>query len=295
MGSYFKSPPFFITIGILAFVGIIYFNFKDHYKIDYDNPSEVIIKNTWKLPRELEEVSGIVYLNDKQLACVQDEMGLIYLYNIVIGKVEQTIEFGPQDDYEGIAFNGNDLYTVTSAGKIFEIKSYLSDSININTYQTKLSPKHDIEGFTYNPAKNQLWLAAKQNGHKDEKYKGVYAFDLTSKRFIEEPIFKLKFDNPIFKELKDVGSKKIFRTSEIAIHPQTKDIYMLDAKIPKLLILNRNWEAEKLIVLDPDQHPQPEGITFSPDGKIFLSNEGEWKPATIHRVEIKNKKATKKK
>ena len=73
MKDYFKSPPFFITIGILLLVGIIYYFSKDKYYIEYTDSSQIKIVNKWPLPRVLEEVSAIAYLDNERVACVQDE------------------------------------------------------------------------------------------------------------------------------------------------------------------------------------------------------------------------------
>lgn len=40
--------------------------------------------------------------------------------------------------------------------------------------------------------------------------------------------------------------------------------------------------------LDTDNFPQPEGITFSPDGTLYISTEGKGGDAKIIEVVIKN-------
>ncbi|PZD79313.1 SdiA-regulated domain-containing protein [Mesonia sp. K7] len=288
--SYFKSPPFYITLVIMVFVSIMYFTFKDKYVVDYDNPSKIEIANKWTLPSSLDEISGIAFVDKNHMACIQDEAGEIFIYNLTSGEVVKTIKFGDYEDYEGIAIVGKDAFVARSDGKIYEVKNFMADNIEIKTYQTPLTKEDDLEGLCYDKNTNSLWLACKESPDRDKLYKPIYRFDLASKKMMEEPIYKLKFDDPIFKDLNELGNEKTFRTSEIGIHPKTGDIYMVDGAIPKLLILNKKWEAQKLIVFDPDEFAQPEGIAFDDENKLYISNEGEWKNANILKVEIEEDK-----
>ena len=83
MKDYFKSPPFYITVGILLFVGIIYWFTRDKFYIEYTNAAQIKIANKWELPRVLEEVSGIDYIDKERIACIQDEVGELFIYNLV--------------------------------------------------------------------------------------------------------------------------------------------------------------------------------------------------------------------
>src|SRR4030095_138943 len=45
------------------------------------NTSDVTILQTWELPADLMEVSGIAYIDDQRFACIQDEAGTIFIFN----------------------------------------------------------------------------------------------------------------------------------------------------------------------------------------------------------------------
>lgn len=290
MKDYFKSPPFYITVGILVFVGLIYWFSRDKYYIEYTNAEEVKILNKWELPRVLEEVSAIAYLDKERMACIQDEVGDLFIYNLISKKIEKRINFADKDDFEGLAMVDQSAYIMRSDGKIFKIDDIRVENPVIEEFDTKMSFKYDFEGFCYDPKKDRLLLAAKENGpNKDNKFKPVFEFKLGSKKLNETPIFELTYDDPIFEGLKSAGTAKVFRTSEIQIHPKTGDIYMLDGVIGKLLILSDNWNPKKLYIFNPSDFPQPEGIAFDPDGRTFISNEGEWQPANILEVVINQK------
>ena len=74
----------------------------------------VTIAQKWDVPDILREVSGIVYLGNHQFACVQDEAGVIFLYNTQTMNIDRQITFGAAGDYEGIALVGDNAYVVRS-------------------------------------------------------------------------------------------------------------------------------------------------------------------------------------
>ena len=74
--------------------------------------------------------------------------------------------------------------------------------------------------------------------------------------------------------------------SAIAIHPQTGDIYVTEATNPKLLVLDRTGKLKSLKILNSEEFYKPEGISFSPEGKMFISNEGKDDPGNILEVNV---------
>ena len=75
-----------------------------------DWPADVEITTAWLLPEELTEVSGITWVDSVRFACVQDELGKVYIFNSRTNTVERSFTFGPKGDYEGIALAGSALY-----------------------------------------------------------------------------------------------------------------------------------------------------------------------------------------
>ena len=51
-------------------------------------------------------------------------------------------------------------------------------------------------------------------------------------------------------------------------------------------MMDNSGNIKKLIELGKE-FSQPEGITFSPQGEIFISNEGGQEPGNILKVEVK--------
>src|SRR5688572_863103 len=73
-------------------------------KIDDDDTqaTDIQISQKWEMPEILKEVSAIAYVDAQRFACVQDELGKIFIFNTSTKKIEKEIAFGDTGDYEGI-------------------------------------------------------------------------------------------------------------------------------------------------------------------------------------------------
>ena len=136
------------------------------------------IVNTWELPDALEEVSGIAWMSDAKIAAVEDEDGLIYIYDLAKNKIDKTIEFADDGDYEGIAVTGEDAYVMRSDGLLFEVQNYATAQPVTKTYQSAMSHKNNVETLSYDAKNQRLLTAPKDLDPNDEDIKGIYAFDL---------------------------------------------------------------------------------------------------------------------
>ena len=76
--------------------------------------------------------------------------------------------------------------------------------------------------------------------------------------------------------------------SAIAIHPKTGDLYITDGAKPKLLIMDQQGAIKTVKILNSKEFNQPEGISFSPEGGLFISNEGSKQPGNITEVKYPN-------
>ena len=238
--------------------------------------SSIKILTSWLLPKELLEVSGISWMDKERFSCIQDELGKVYIFNIRLNKIEQEITFAEKGDYEGIAIAGDILYVLDANG-----------NPKITVYKTHLKKKQDAESLAYDEKNNRLLIAVKAVDFNSAEYKGIYAFDLQTKSMEESPVYKIDLSNKIFNEVNKGKIENSIRPSDIAIHPLTGDIYILEGTKPKLLIMNTKGELISLYDLKGSDFPQAEGIAFSADGKMYISNEGGNKePGNILQVEL---------
>jgi uncharacterized protein YjiK len=278
-----------IILGVFLVVALIYFSFDGVApNRDFPGAKSVQIDKTWELPILLEEISGISWIDEDHMACVEDEEAIIFIYNTKTSQIEKQIPFGDDGDYEGITLVNNDAYVLRSDGTLFEILDYRQDSLVVNKFSTGLPPKYNFEGVCYDKKNNRLLLAIKDKS--GESTKPIYAFNLNSKKVEEKPAFEIKFDDPVFKILDQEINHQIIRPSEVAVNPNNGDVYILDATNPKLLILNSKGSIKKLHVLKEEQFAQPEGITFDPSGNLYISNEGSGGLGNILQVTLETNK-----
>lgn len=248
--------------------------------------SAVEIKEKWELPSALEEISGFVYLGPNKFACVQDESGTIFIYNTATSKIEDKISFAGNGDYEGLAIAGESAFVVRSDGTIYEVENWRNENPETSMYETSLSEDHNVEGICYDKENNRLLLAIKGQESGGKNYKGIYAFDLSNQTFVEEPVYKIDLQHAVFEGIEEKKPEKIMQPSEIAINPVTGDLYISDAKNPKILIMDSTGNIKISYSLNEKDFAQAEGLAFSPSGELFISNEGKKGSANIVKVEI---------
>ena len=261
-------------------------------------------KKSLELPSRLIEVSGLsLAKNESIIASVQDEKGNIYLVNKYDGEVEEKIDFGGDGDYEGIEIVGKAAYVVNSSGTIYEVEDIEVEDIKVNKYNTFLKSTNNVEGLAYDPSRNTLLLACKGRPAEGEslfdfrRKKAIYAFDLTKKELLKKPVYLITLEsvqsflknhsnhNDIEKLNKQFGSdvqQLEFNPSAIAFHPKNKDLYILSAAGNVMMVLDHNGAIKHMEKLNKKVHRQPEGIAFSSDGLLYISNEGSGKKAKIH-------------
>lgn len=272
-----------ITAGLvlLSILIIVAFTREDRRQVQKFS-NEIRIEETWELPHELEEVSGIAFVESHTLACVQDERGVIFIYDLKSKKIEKEIPFGDRGDYEGIAINGKTAYVVKSNGSIYEVEDFMGNP-RVQEYKTDLRRTNDVEGLFYDSQKNRLLLAVKAKDPYSKEYKGIYSFNLQHKKLEKEPAYKLTFEEEVFKKIRKKNVQNTFKPSEVNIN-NAGEILVLEGEQPKLLVLDASGKAKELYFLDDDDFPQPEGLAYGPSDTLYISNEGD--PATIHKVLI---------
>lgn len=251
------------------------------------------------LPDTLREISGHTGIDSTTLACVQDENGIVFIYDVVNNKIKDQFTFNIDGDYEGITRVGKIMYILRSDGMLFEISDYESKDFKLNSYETGI-PADNNEGLCYDADNNRLLIACKGKVGKGREYKDkrvIYGFDLSTKELSDEPVFDFDLqainafaaekdiDIPV-KEKKKGPSKAPsikFRPSAICIHPFTKKLYLLSASDHMLFIFDMEGNVEHIELLDEVTFNKAEGITFFENGDMLITNEGQDKKPTLLR------------
>ena len=245
------------------------------------------------LPYVLEEISGLSYASNGVLACLQDEDGKIFFYDLNKREITSSVRFAKQGDYEGLEIMNDTAYVVRSDGDLYRVAMSQQETES-EVINTLLSKKNDVEGLGYNATTNSLILVCKDNssiGNKEIIGKAAFAYNLTSQKFDLAPIFSItKSDMKFFfedhKNLFYEEQRINFKPSGIAWHP-IQDKYYVLAHVGKIiLVVNKNGEIEASYPISPRLLGQPEGICFAPNGDMFISSEGEGDKGYILKFEM---------
>ncbi len=267
-----------------------------HFNYDFTNP-----KKNSKLNHVLREISALTYLSSGDLATVQDEKGIIYILNRHNGEIKSKIKFAKDGDFEGIEIVGENMWILKSNGTLYETKKILTDkSPKIVKYPTFLNDKNNTEGLGYDPKSNCLLIACKgaafADGKADPDKRAIYSFDLVTKKLNYMPFMII--DLKELDKYRNFGTMAVwgieflsfldpaegditFKPSAIAVHPITGNIYILASSGKLLTVFTRSGKLLAMINLDVGLFNQPEGICFSPNGTLYISNEGDKKNATL--------------
>ena len=230
----------------------------------------------WKLPKQLKEISGIVIQNDQKVVCVNDEEGDLFIYDLSTKNIEQTISFHKKGDYEDVAIKDSTAFILRSDGTIYEVENYM-DGPKIIKHNTFLTKKDNAEGLFLDVSKNRLLVACKENSEPENESRSVYEFLLKDKHLNPNPILTIT--------QKELASKynlrSSFSPSGIAIHPISKNIYILSSVGKMLAEFTSEGKLQKVYSLNYSHFQQPEGISFDEIGNLYISNEAKGGKANI--------------
>lgn len=257
------------------------------------------------LPDTLREISGLTHIDSVTVACIQDENGILFIYDIAKNKIKKQYTFHLDGDYEGITRVDNSMYILRSDGTLFEISDYQSADYQLTSYLTGI-PANNNEGLCYDAQNNRLLIACKGktekgSGNKDKRV--IYGFDLNTKLLTTEPVFD--FDLQVIKQFaieneinlrtrkrmkkKQAISEPVikFMPSAIGIHPVSKKLFLLSGSDHLFFVFNSNGAVEHIEQLNPKLFNKAEGITFLKNNDLLITNEGQDKKPTLLRFNYK--------
>jgi len=243
-----------------------------HFQMPYRLYASDDIRN---LPKALQEVSGLSYIHENQIACVQDEAGIIYIYDWEKDKITKKVDFQVFDDFEGVEIVNGNGYALTSKGDLYEIPNLNEQPI---LHKVKMPKPPNFEGLGYNEASKQLLLVPKEELTKGKML--IFQYDiekqlLNPKPWIEISNSQLRIYFESHQIKYKIKKKFPFSPSGIATHPITKNIYIVADVGKTLAILSPTGKILHVEKLNKKLFPKPEGITFFPNGDMVISSEGD--------------------
>lgn len=270
--------------------------------IDFAKPVRVLA-----LPPKLLEISALVALDDTRAACLQDEKGRLHELDLATGELLGARAFGPDGDYEGLARTATHWFALRSDGVLLRFP--LEPSVLARTEAVALVlAERDCEALAPDHGGNRLLVApkARPDGNKEERdLRRVYAWDVAKGELATEPALTLSvarlLEQAVAKGLatptkKVKGGKKKgidadpaevphlqLTISELAVHPQTSDLWILSSADKALLVVDRKGDLVHLQLFDSALLPQPEALAFLPCGDLVVASEGKDGPAVLVR------------
>lgn len=248
------------------------------------------------LPYVLEEISGLSWKNGNVLA-VDDETGKVFEYSFDERDIVHSIHFHKGDDFEGIEIVEEEIFILRSDGDLFKLDYTTQKESRGWEIETALGKKNDTEGLGYDPKRNMLLIACKEKPELDDEDidgRAFYGFDLTSNTLDKEPLFtigpkKLKKFWEANREFEYDKDRIKFKPSAIAFHPVSENYYILSSVGKMIVIVNSSGDLQATYPLSSRVLGQPEGITFAPNGDMYISSEGEGDRGYILKYEMKTR------
>lgn len=263
--------------------------------------------NTSILPVSLREISGMTIIDESTVACVQDENGIIFIYDISKSEIRKMINFGPDGDYEGISLVNSTIYILRSDGLLFKMENYKTSSSSEKIELNGIKADNN-EGLCFDRKNNRLLIIPKEKNRKEGFRENhlIYGFDPVQDSLASKPAIKIDLsevtryiDENNVAVLKKAGKKGKkdkkntkefnFKPSEICIHPVTGKIFVLSGEELMLFVFNTDGTIEYAEKLNPAIFTMPEGLAFFENGDMLISNEAGNKYPTILRFNYKLK------
>lgn len=259
------------------------YNSPDGYDLTHPQKNE--------LGKSLNEISGINYNpDDTSLLAISDSKKKVIEIQLHKSKLKDYTGdvVGPDQDLEDIVRVNGTLYLLSSKGMIYEVPDKAKDTAGVKSYQLTINAilmdakSVDFETLYYDPSVNGLIMLCKSCGfEKGVHTRSAFKFDLTSRSFDTSRFYTIGTEE-IKKMLKDDNAQ--FDPSAAAINPINKMVYILSSAGKLLVIADPRGKVIAAYNLNPDDHPQAEGITFAPNGDMYISNEGKFGKATIQKI-----------
>ena len=259
----------------------------------YTSPEGYDINKPQKenLGKVLNEISGICFNDDdNSLLAISDSKEKVFQISIDKQKLKDfTDKVVPSNsDIEDIVKVDSAVYMLSSKGVIYEVSAKKNDSAKARSYDFGSGDQNDFETLYYDPSVNGLIMVCKKCPvDKGKDLRSAYRFDLAKKQF--DPAAFYTFNTSEVKNLlKDDNAK--FDPSAADVHPINKRLYVLSSAGNLLVIADTRGKIIEAYSLNPDQFPQAEGIAFSPNGDMFIVNEGKSGAPTLQQFKYHHQK-----
>ncbi|MYC15783.1 MAG: hypothetical protein F4Y39_18820 [Gemmatimonadetes bacterium] len=237
----------------------------------------------WKLPTYLEEISGLAMTRDDRLLAHNDERGVIFEIDYQKGSIVKSFQLSDMknpvaSDFEGIATIDDQIYLVTSSGRLYACREGTAgESVLFNVYTTGVGRDCEIESLAYDESQRALLLMCKDARSADMEGKlAVYHWSIDEKQLKKDAHIAISVD-----EFSQHIKGKKFQPSGIERHPMSGNYFIVAARQGAIAEITPGGQVVAVREFPAQWHRQVEGITFAADGTLIVSDEGAGKRARL--------------
>lgn len=223
------------------------------------------------LPKGLNDISGLYfYPKDTSVFAVVDNDGTLFKIHLHPKVIIEKWRFDKKHDFEDIVLHEGIFYLLLSNGNIEKLK-YEGGNFKKSKsfYPDTINNMNDFESMYYDDSLKKMMVVCKKCSGETTSEVPSWEYSMDSGTY-QKSSFKINVA-PLSKKLGDVEFK--FKPSAIAINPITNELFILSSVNKLLVVANRNGTAKDVYRLDPGIYKDPEGITFTTNGDMIISNE----------------------
>ena len=236
----------------------------------YDVSGSKQVRHT--LPPALREISGLARSLDERVFTHGDESATISELDVSNGTVRKNFWLGAvaeKGDFEGIAIAGDRFFLVTSQGVIYAAREgEANTAVRFDRYDSGAGAVCEIEGLAFVARGDRLLLPCKNALRREFRNRLiVLAVPLRTMRVQNELAVSIPFA-----ELPPALRRGVQPTA-IEVHPRTGNWIVLSSAPAALIELDAQGKLVKTVAL-PKRHSQAEGLTFTSDLTMLISDEG---------------------
>lgn len=249
-----------------------------------------------ELPPELREVSGICVVDDRTIACVQDEVAAVFFVDLRGERPLRRVPFGERGDWEAIARVDDDYCVLRSDGFLVRVAGH-GDALRIVASAWLPAGFREWEALCYDAGHRRL-LAMPKHGPSDDGLardrRVVFAIEPSDLAVHGEPV--VVWDRRSLVQQAGVrgielpvraGERGRLRAdlalacTELLALPGGREFLLLAAGDAALLRLDAEGRLLGCRLLDRALLPQAEGMALLPDGRLLVASEGRGGPGRL--------------
>lgn len=229
---------------------------------------------SYVMPAQLEEISGITFVQGQtdKLYAIQDEEGLLFVYDLTKKQLVSTISFAKKGDYEEITTDNTYFYVLKSNGHIYSFPVGTAPTKENTIINKGLVPKGEYEAMAFDPSSGCLFVLCKAC-KKGENAKNVPGYIL---RVEDNGLLSNGGEFSLSISALATLDKRInkkFKPSGMARNNKNSEWYILSSINQALVITDDAFNPKSIVHLPRKKFEQPEGIVFDETGNLYISSE----------------------